>query len=90
MECEGKIYVIGGNTGDEVNVVEEYDPATNSWATKAPMAYGRDNLACGVVNEKIFAIGGYYDESTLDVVEEYDPTTDSWVTKYQCSLQEIL
>jgi hypothetical protein len=77
-----KIYAIGGYNGSSsLTTVEEYDPATNQWTTKAPMLTGRNSLAVGVVNNKVYAIGGYYGSSTLTTVEEYDPATDQWTTK---------
>jgi len=36
----GKIHVIGGGTtpvGPQLNVHEVYDPATDTWTTKAPL-----------------------------------------------------
>jgi hypothetical protein len=40
----GKIYAIGGEGGGR-HKVEEYDPATDTWATKTPMPTGRALLA---------------------------------------------
>ena len=74
----GKIYAIGGARvwpGQAVSTVEEYDPATDTWTTKAPMPTARRSLSTSVVNGKIYAIGGK--EATTGVavarVEEYDP-----------------
>lgn len=79
----GKIYAIGGMTGS--TKVEEYDPATDTWTTKADMPTGRSFLACGVVNGKIYVIGGNAGPgmwgTTLATVEEYDPETDTWTMK---------
>ncbi|MHC4707177.1 MAG: Kelch repeat-containing protein [Planctomycetota bacterium] len=88
--ADGKIYAIGGFvrpgvwTQEKVtSVVEAYDPATDTWTTKAPMPTARGFLATGVVNGKIYAIGGatYAGGGTLSTVEEYDPATDTWTTK---------
>src|SRR6266571_6187875 len=69
----GKIYVIGGATTHpgssepavhparphrSVATVEEYDPATNSWRARSPMPTARNHAAIGVVNNKIYVIGG--------------------------------
>jgi predicted Zn-dependent protease len=43
-----KIYAIGGWGGSYLSTVEEYDPATNTWTTKASMPTGREYLAVGV------------------------------------------
>ena len=73
-EVGGKIYAIGGNDDNGVNlsVVEEYDPASNTWATKAPMPTGRPGLAAASVGGKIYAIDGYA-SGYLNVVEAYTP-----------------
>jgi PKD repeat protein len=81
-----KIYAIGGCNVSGcstpfLSTVEEYDPATNTWATKASMPTGRIYLAVGVVNNKIYAIGGCADSSCstyFSTVEEYDPATNTW------------
>jgi N-acetylneuraminic acid mutarotase len=95
----GKIYVIGGaglNPGSKETSVhparpqrvmgtnEVYDPATNTWQTRSPMPTTRNHAAVGVVNNKIYVIGGRVGNafitraSNTDVVEEYDPATDQW------------
>lgn len=95
----GKLYVIGGastHPGSSepavlpnrphraLATVEEYDPATNTWRARAPMPTARNHAAIGVVDGKIYVIGGRVGAafmgvaSNTDVVEEYDPATDSW------------
>jgi N-acetylneuraminic acid mutarotase len=95
----GKIYVIGGastHPGSSeaavhparphraLSTVEEYDPATNAWRARSPMPTARNHAAVGVVNNKIYVIGGRVGAafigvaSNTDVVEEYDPATDGW------------
>ena len=95
----GKIYVIGGATTNEgskdtaihparphrvVATNEVYDPATNTWETRNPMPTARNHVANGVVNGKIYVIGGrlgggFIGRATnTDVVEGYDPATDQW------------
>ena len=79
----GKIYVIGGRNpySGVLDVVEEYDPATDTWTTKAPMATDRYNSRAVAVNNKIYVIGGLDYSGALAVVEEYDPLSDTWTTK---------
>ena len=84
----GKFYVIGGS--DEVGVSvatnEVYDLATNRWSTARPMLTARNHPAGGVVNGKVYVIGGRLTaanvanmiSSATDIVEEYDPATDKW------------
>src|SRR3989475_6438475 len=95
-----KIYVIGGATTSlgsketavhparphvSVATVEEYDPATNTWRQRSSMPTPRNHATAGVVNGKIYVIGGRVGggfitsgSSNADVVEEYDPATDAW------------
>jgi len=79
----GKIYVVGGGTETgPTNILEEYDPATDTWATKAPMSSTRQDLSGCDANGKIYAIGGWRSFNfTFSKIEEYDPATDTWSTK---------
>ncbi|HLK32272.1 MAG TPA: kelch repeat-containing protein [Terriglobales bacterium] len=94
-----KIYVIGGVTnpaGAEdqgisptrpqlcLGTVEEYDPAANTWRERNPMPTPRNHAGVGVVDGKIYVIGGRVGAafiglaSDVSVVEEYDPATNKW------------
>src|SRR6266480_6922215 len=68
-----KIYVIGGATTSpgsketavhparphvSVGTVEEYDPATNTWRQRSSMPTPRNHATTGVVNGKVYVIGG--------------------------------
>ena len=89
----GKIYVIGGGIGSDnisdtptyFGTVEEYDPVTDTWTTKADMPTPRALLTCCAINGKIYAVGGGFgpvrDLTFLGTVEVYDPATDTWTTK---------
>jgi N-acetylneuraminic acid mutarotase len=75
-----RIYVIGGYrwlsaAGDEVSSqVSAYDPKTKTWTFGEEMPTKRVGLAVAVVNDKIYAIGGYEsDFSATAVNEEYTP-----------------
>jgi N-acetylneuraminic acid mutarotase len=95
----GKLHVIGGASANEgsketgihparphrvVGTHEVYDPATNTWETRSPMPTARNHAAVGVVNGKIYVIGGRLGNAFIgraantDVVEGYDPATDQW------------
>ena len=89
---QSKIYCIGGSTGISSNgqvfteANEVYDPATNTWETRAPMPTPRSYLTANVVNDKIYLIGGYVGNvssgySYLNLNSVCDPATDSWATK---------
>src|SRR4026209_637768 len=72
-EAGGKIYVIGGATTVEgskepfftymgpaqvLNTNEVYDPVTNKWESRKPMAEPRNHAFASAVNGKIYVIGG--------------------------------
>jgi N-acetylneuraminic acid mutarotase len=86
---ENKIYVIGGyikltsgSSSQLTNITEVYDPATDTWETRASMPVARDGVEANVIDGKIYVIGGYAengDPSNLNMV--YDPVTNSWITK---------
>jgi N-acetylneuraminic acid mutarotase len=95
----GKIYVMGGagnyasredmplNAEQPHRILdtnEAYDPATNTWQARQTMPTPRNHMSSGVVNGRIYLIGGRLasmavsNGSTTDIVEEYDPATDKW------------
>jgi len=98
-EVGGKIYVLGGasvHPGQQivslgptvphrsVDVNEVYDPKTNTWGTRMTMPTARNHAAAGVVNGRIYVIGGRVGSSVIttssntNVVEVYDPAADLW------------
>ena len=90
----GNIYAIGGfvhpsdkNPGDpwHIDLVEVYDPATDTWAKRANMPTKRAALGVEVVNDQVYAIGGHgwprvgnRNGPFLTVIEEYNPKTNRW------------
>ena len=53
-----------------------------TWVKKADMPTPRVNLATGVVNGKIYAIGGWdLGPTAFSTIEEYNPETDTWDRK---------
>src|SRR5262252_9418765 len=44
----GKIYVMGGYSGSMLNIVEQYDPATQAWTRKADLPTARRNFVVGL------------------------------------------
>jgi N-acetylneuraminic acid mutarotase len=88
----GKIYVIGGRTGQgfiltatNTDVVEEYDPLSDSWnAPKERMPTARSGGVSGTDGRRIYVAGGEVTTQELvgafRAIEAYDPLTDSWST----------
>ena len=81
VEAMGKLYVFGGTDGSGVlSSVEEYNPLTNVWTTKAPMIKAVTEAFAGTVNGKVYLIGGY-STNAVNNVQEYDPATNTWAAK---------
>jgi N-acetylneuraminic acid mutarotase len=62
-----------------------YNPETDTWTTGTSMPTPRLSLGIGVVNDEIYAIGGYDGETALSVNEKYTPygyipEFPSWIT----------
>ena len=82
------IYVFGG-VNREINDpqwkypvnVEAYDPATDTWTQKRNMPDSRVSFDVGVVEGKIYVIGGriLISGERLSRVDVYNPATDTWV-----------
>jgi len=85
---DGKLYVVGGGNSDYrsstiYNKLEVYDPQTNTWSTKAGIPTPRVEVAAGVINGKLYVVGGWTDYPTppTNKLEVYDPQTDTWSTR---------
>ncbi|WP_457652691.1 Ig-like domain-containing protein [Rhodocaloribacter sp.] len=77
----GKVYVMGGQAenGAVLDVVERYDPATDTWESVARMDDERFNAAAVVFGGKIYVLGGRdKDGDVKDDVQVYDPATGLW------------
>src|SRR5579864_1695745 len=55
------------------------------WTQKVPMPTARANLAVGVVNNILYAVGGTNGSRLLNTVEAYDPATNTWTAKASMS-----
>jgi len=79
-----RIYAVGGRGNSrqkELNTAEVLDlivEGTPYWRSIASMSTKRANLAVGVLNGKIYAVGGHDENQTLSSVECYDPEQNVW------------
>jgi kelch-like protein 1/4/5 len=81
-----KLYAIGGMQRDSaVGYVEEYNPILDTWIVKAPMPVRRGQGICGVVNGKIYCIGGnrFRNSAPMDTVDVYDPNLNQWQRRHK-------
>ena len=90
-----KIYMVGGFERPSFSNVmdlavtpslEEYDPSTDRWTSKTPMPVGLHHVGVGVVEGRLYVIGGYKHVglnvwNPVATVYAYDPATDTWVER---------
>jgi N-acetylneuraminic acid mutarotase len=93
----GKIYVVGGFNEPGLgsltrlavsDALEEYDPAANRWATRAPLPKGLHHAAAASVGNRLYVVGGFTASlfslwQPVASVYAYQPTTDVWVERAQ-------
>jgi N-acetylneuraminic acid mutarotase len=63
------------------NIVEMYDPETDTWITKTLMPIYRSGFGIAVYSGKIFIFGGSgynIGSELIGVTQVYDPATDTW------------
>lgn len=80
---DGRIFVIGGRNASDpalyLDLVQIYDPATDSWEMGAPMPEGATVLnALSMSDGLIYVIGGTNFGGVTGNVQIYDPAADSW------------
>ena len=80
---DGNFYVIGGyyNTANDViSTTLAYQPASDSWLTRAPLPTPRANAAIGILGDRIYVAGGDLSggSPTLPALHIYDVTSDTW------------
>jgi Kelch motif len=78
--CRGDIYVFGGYTsaGGEVDALQRYDPASDSWTTLPGSGSPRAAATLAAVNCSLYAIGGARAGVARRLVQVYDIRRDSW------------
>ncbi len=64
-------------TGGSDSAVDAYSPVTDSWTRKASSMPTPRSPAVGVINCKLYFVGGF----GTAVNEAYDPATDTWTTE---------
>ncbi|KAJ0011039.1 hypothetical protein Pint_33312 [Pistacia integerrima] len=80
---DGCLYVLGGfSRALALRRVWRYDPPTNSWSEVSPMSVGRAYCKTGVINNKLYVVGGVTQGraglTPLQSAEVFDPRTGLW------------
>lgn len=85
---EGRIYVFAGTDTGAFNSngsVQEYDPATDTWRSRASMRNAREHVKGAVVDSLIYLIGGHQKPEATKInqpsVEAYSPRGNRWYDK---------
>jgi len=79
----GKVYAVGGRrNGSLRGSVDEFDPSSGAWGSKAPMLTARAGCAAAVIADRIYVAGGEGNRSAQSGVfpqnEAYDPAKNRW------------
>jgi N-acetylneuraminic acid mutarotase len=83
----GKMYVFAGlaPVWKPMGMVYEYDPASNQWTKKKPMALASHHVAFTEYHGKIYGFGGFVFPQSgppawvpINNAWEYDPAMDTW------------
>ncbi len=80
VSSAGKLYVIGGFSGDFVarDTTYVYDPQTGLWSTLAPMPFRRGAAWAVALDGHIYVFGGQGPQSATRSNLIYDIASDSW------------
>lgn len=83
---KGTIYVTGGTNSCStpvapVSALEAYNPATDTWTSKAPIPSARLAAMGGVINGILYVAGGADPSGASAALLAYDPANDSWTNK---------
>lgn len=74
---EGNLYLFGGWDGTRyLSSVYRYDPETDRWTEKTPLAFPRAYSGAAESGGKIYVVGGYDGSNGLSSVEVYIPELD--------------
>jgi N-acetylneuraminic acid mutarotase len=83
----GRVYAIAGRSDlgagvGNLNALEEYDPASNIWRTRAPVPNPRSGLAAVTIGHFIFAVGGEGNDASANGTfadnDAYNAATNTW------------
>ena len=92
-EIAGVIYAVGGQTkaGNSLSTVEVYDPIIGQWQDAEAMSMLRSRVGVAVLNNKLYAIGGYNGSERLNTVEEFNADTKGWsrVASMNCNRSAV-
>ncbi len=78
---DGMIYVAGGlAAGVRINTLQQYNPALNTWTTKASMPTAVYQAAAASIGGLFYVAGGWDSSVPSTHLQIYTPYTNSWTT----------
>jgi len=80
---DGMLYFAGGTTpgySKQVNTMQRYNPATNTWSNMAPMPTARYEGVAAAINGIIYVAGGWGATLPNSTLEAYNPATNTWAS----------
>ncbi|XP_050376511.1 F-box/kelch-repeat protein At1g22040-like [Argentina anserina] len=80
---DGCLYVLGGfSRATALSCAWHYNPVINSWSESTPMSMGRAYCKTGILNNKLYVVGGVTRGrgglAPLQSAEVFDPKTGLW------------
>ncbi|KAF2309036.1 hypothetical protein P3X46_032029 [Hevea brasiliensis] len=80
---DGCLYVLGGlSKASAMRNVWQYNPILNAWSEMNPMSIGRAFCKTGILNNKLYVVGGVTKGrgglTSLQSAEVFDPRTGVW------------
>lgn len=73
-----RIYVVGGNDGQQVlDTMESFDPTSNRWEKMPRMPTARQRCAAAGIAGRLYVVGGERQEP-LRACERFEPSTRRW------------
>jgi N-acetylneuraminic acid mutarotase len=95
----GKFYLVGGfkilhcsenghpdACSQDDNALHVYNPATNSWTSKAPIPVKLHFASAVVLNGKLYVVGGETEVGS-EAAQVYDPASNTWSEKAALPLE---
>lgn len=90
----GKIYLVGGlnSSGGFTSSLYVYNPATNTWSSKASLPVKTTHGVSGVIEGKLYVLVSDCDGCETRYVRRlyrYDPISNSWTRRADCPRQHV-
>ncbi|KAL9883606.1 uncharacterized protein ACN427_010838 [Glossina fuscipes fuscipes] len=85
----GLLYAVGGfkdNTGEYLSSVERHNPGADTWCAAADISARRCGAGIGVLNNILYAVGGYDGQMVYKSAEAYNPESNQWHSVADMSL----